>query len=74
MRVTKKRWGEVTIKKQGKGKNNFDQTKSFSIDNSEYEYDIGELKDIFITVTYLTEKYKYSELKNILMKIYAEMR
>lgn len=40
MRATKKRWGEVTIKKQGEKKNSFDQTKSFSIEYSNYEYNI----------------------------------
>jgi hypothetical protein len=69
MRVVNRRWGEITIKQQGKGKNKFDKTKSFSIENSQYEYKIDELKDIFSIVTDLTEKFKYLELKNILEKM-----
>ncbi len=38
MKVQKRRWGEVTIKKQGEGKNNFDKTKSFSIEQTETNY------------------------------------
>lgn len=69
MRATKKRWGEVTIKKQGGKKNSFDQTKSFSIENSQHEYDIEQLRDIYVTITDLTEKYKYIELKKLLVEI-----
>lgn len=66
MRVDTGRWGEVTIKKQGVKKNKFDQTKSFSIANSDYEYSIEELKDIFEITVGLTAKYKYEQLKKIL--------
>jgi len=68
MRVDTGRWGEVTIKKQGEKKNKFDQTKSFSISNSNYNYSIEELKDIFESITNLTEKYSYKELKHIIIK------
>ena len=68
MRVSTKRWGEVTIKKQGEKKNKFDQTKSFSIINSINEYSIEELKEIMEIVVNLTEKYSYKELKYILIE------
>lgn len=72
MKVFKKRWGEVTIKKQGEKKNKFDKTKSFSIIDSPYEYSIEELKDIFEITTYLTSKYKYQEIKKKLNSIKNE--
>ena len=64
MRVDTGRWGEITIKKQGARKNLFDQTKSFSIANTDFEYSIEELKDIYKIVTNLTEVYSFKELKN----------
>lgn len=66
MRVADKRWGEVTIKKQGEVKNKFDKTKSFSINKSENEYSIEQLKELFEIVTNLTDKYKFEEMKQIL--------
>ena len=66
MRVADKRWGEVTIKKQGEEKNKFDKTKSFSINKSENEYSIEQLKELFEIVTNLTDKYKFEEMKQIL--------
>ena len=69
MRVINKRWGEVTIKKQGDRKNKFDQTKSFSIDNSDYKYSINELKNIYEITTNLTEKYSYNDLNMKLLNI-----
>jgi len=68
MKVANRRWGEVTIKKQGGKKNKFDQTKSFSIIKSDHEYSIEELKEVMELVVNLTEKYSYKELKNILIK------
>ena len=68
MRVDTGRWGEVTIKKQGEKKNKFDQTKSFSIINSNYKYSIEELEIIFKLVTNLTEKFEFNELKLKLLK------
>ena len=69
MKVANKRWGEVTIKKQGEEKNKFDQTKSFSIVNSNYEYSIEELKEIFEITTNLTEKYTFKDLKKKLLNL-----
>jgi len=74
MRVDTGRWGEITIKKQGKKKNKFDQTKSFSIINTEHEYSINELKDILEITINLTEKYEYRKLKNILIMNQGEIR
>lgn len=65
MKILAKRWGEVTIKKQGEGKNKFDQTKSFSIEKTKYEYSIEELKTIFKMMVNLTQKYNYLEIKQI---------
>lgn len=70
MRVTQKRWGEVTIKRQGEaGKNSFDQTKSFSVENTEVNYKIEEYKYILELSTNLTAKYSYQALKEKLEKI-----
>ena len=69
MKVANKRWGEVSIKKQGEKKNKFDQTKSFSIVNSNYEYSIEELKDIFEITTNLTEKHTFKDLKRKLLNL-----
>ena len=72
MKVANRRWGEVTIKKQGEKKNKFDQTKSFSIIKSDHEYSIEELKDIFEITICLTSKYKYHEIKEKLNSIKNE--
>jgi len=74
MRVATKRWGEVTIKKQGERKNKFDKTKSFSIDNSEYMYTIEELTEIFNIVTDLSEKHTFKELEGLLSNLKEEYR
>ena len=66
MRVANKRWGEVTIKKQGEEKNRFDKTKSFSIIKSKNEYTLEQLKEIFEIVTNLTDNYTFEELGRIL--------
>ena len=73
MRVDTGRWGEVTIKKQGEKKNNFDQTKSFSIINSNYNYSIEELKEIFEITTNLTEKYTFKDLKKELLNLFKKI-
>jgi len=62
MRVAKKRWGEITIKKQGKRKNQFDTTKSFSIERTQYEYDVNQLKEILGMTVNLSEKFTFKEL------------
>ena len=69
MRVDIGRWGEVTIKKQGKAKNKFDKTRSFSIVNTKHEYTIDQLHEIYTILTNLSEKYDFNELKNELIKI-----
>ncbi len=69
MKVDNGRWGEVTIKKQGEKKNKFDSTKSFSVINSEYEYSIEELKEIFEIATNLTEIYTFNDLKKELINL-----
>jgi len=63
MKVATKRWGEVTIKKQGKQKNQFDETKSFSIIKTKNEYTIEQLRELFCLVVCLSEKYTFLELK-----------
>lgn len=69
MRVDTGRWGEVTIKKQGEKKNKFDQTKSFSITNSKYEYSIEEFKEIYEITTNITERYSFIDLKKRLITL-----
>lgn len=69
MKVATSRWGEVTIKKQGVGKNNFDATKSFSILKTKNELDVDEFRDLFQKVVDLTEKYEYNILKRMFKKM-----
>ena len=68
MRVQEKRWGEVTIKKQGEGKNNFDKTKSFSIEQTDTNYTAEQYWEILKVITNLTNKIPFSKLKNLLEK------
>ena len=56
------RWGEVTIKKQGAKKNDFERTKSFSVENQGNIYTIEEYKEVLEKVTNLTHNLKYKEL------------
>lgn len=69
MRVANKRWGEVTIKKQGEEKNKFDKTKSFSIIKYKNEYTLEQLKEIFEVVTNLTDNYTFEELRRTLKNL-----
>ena len=69
MRVADKRWGEVTIKKQGEEKNRFDKTKSFSIIKSKNEYTLEQLKEIFEMVINLTDNYTFEELRRTLKNL-----
>lgn len=64
-----KRWGEVTIKKQGKEKNQFDKTKSFSVQQTLTNYKIDQYHEILLIATNLTEKIKFEELKARLEKL-----
>lgn len=64
MKVQKRRWGEVTIKKQGEGKNIFDKTKSFSIEQTETNYNMEEYLEILQIATELTNKISFKELKH----------
>jgi len=69
MRVATKRWGEVTVKKQGEMKNKFDKTTSFSIADSNNGYDIFKLKELFMIIVNLTDIYSFKELKTKLEKL-----
>lgn len=69
MRVATKRWGEITIKKQGEMKNKFDKTTSFSILNSNNGYDVFKLKELFMLIVNLTDKYSFKELKSKLEQL-----
>jgi hypothetical protein len=69
MRVATGRWGEVTIKKQGERKNNFDSTKSFSIDSSKYDYNIEEFRELFQLVVNISEHYSFEQVKEELLKL-----
>jgi hypothetical protein len=64
MRVMSKRWGEVTVKKQGQRKNQFDHTKSFSIESTPYEYDASQLKEVLEAVVNLTQRYDFDTLRS----------
>lgn len=64
MKVAYKRWGEVTIKKQGEKKNEFDKgSKSFSILNTKHEYTVEQLYELFTLIVDLTEEYPFEKLK-----------
>lgn len=69
MKVSKGRWGEVTIKKQGIGKNRFDSTRSFSILETDHKYRLEELKEVFETVVDMTERHEFNELMMLLNSI-----
>lgn len=70
MRVARKRWGEVTIKKQGtKGKNSFDRTKSFSVETNGKNYSVEEYCELLKIVTDLTEVFTFRQLKSKLTKL-----
>ena len=63
MRVTKKRWGEVTVKMQGeRGKNHFDKTRSFSIEEAGKNYSLEHYIDLLKMVTDLTQEISYANL------------
>ena len=63
MRVTQRRWGEVTVKKQGDGKNKFHETKSFSVQQTDSNYTLESYHTILKLVTDLTATMSYGELK-----------
>lgn len=70
MRVATKRWGEITIKEQGlNGKNKFDKTKSFSVDETSNNYSLLEYWQILKIVTNLTGDYSFRTLKKKLEKL-----
>jgi len=69
MKVQEKRWGEVTIKKQGEGKNKFDKTLSFSIEQTSTDYTIEEYLKILKISTELTNTISFSKLKELIIKI-----
>ena len=69
MKVMSRRWGEVTIKKQGEAKNFFDKTKSFSIQETETNYSIDDYFEVLQLTTNLTEKIGFRELKTRLGKV-----
>lgn len=69
MRSLRERWGECTIKKCGEDKEKkFDDSKSFSILPTQNQLSIFELKELFMLLIDLTEKFNYQELKNMLLK------
>jgi len=53
----------VSIKKQGEGKNQFDETRSFSIVQTRNHYGMDELKEILKLTVNLTEIYEAKELE-----------
>lgn len=69
MKVSEKRWGEVTVKKQGKEKNDFDKTLSFSVEQTDTNYTIEEYREILKKVTNLTKDYHFEELLHKLDKL-----
>ena len=72
MRVVEKRWGEVTIKKQGTMKNQFDASKSFSIEKTKHYYTIGQLKDLMARIVNLTQTGTYAELSAAISELEKE--
>jgi len=72
MRVIKKRWGEVTIKKAGERKNDFDETKSFSIEQTSTNYSIQEYQEILKAATELTSRINFRELNEIFLRLISK--
>jgi len=64
MKVSR-RWGEVTIKKLGIN-NKFDESKSFSVQDTTNRLTIYEIKELFEIVINLSERHNFEELKKIL--------
>jgi len=60
-----KRFGEVTIKKLGDN-NKFDESKSFSIQDTANRLTIHQIKELFELTINLSEKYDFEEIKKIL--------
>ncbi len=60
------RWGEITIREQGSGKNNFIKTKSLSIVNSSKQYTVKQYRDLLLLGINLSEKYTFDDLEKIL--------
>lgn len=73
MKVSTPRWGEVTIKKQGEGKNKFDCTKSFSIEQTENEYSIEDYIEVLKIATNLTKNHKPKDVLKALTKLMDEL-
>ena len=69
MRVIGKRWGEVTVKRQGNGKNKFDASKSFSVHSSSGSYNIEQYIEVLKLASDLTDKLSFEDLKKKLMKV-----
>jgi len=69
MKVQEKRWGEITIKKQGESKNKFDVTKSFSIEQTNTNYTMEEYLNILKISTDLTNKINFNKLKKLMIKL-----
>jgi len=69
MKVQEKRWGEITVKKQGESKNKFDVTKSFSIGQTNTNYTIEEYLNILKISTDLTNKINFNKLKKLMIKL-----
>ena len=64
MRVATRRWGEICIKRQREGKNNFDKSKSFSVEQTSTNYTLEEYLEILKLATELTAKIPFKVLKN----------
>lgn len=69
MRVAEKRWGEVSIKKQGDGKNQFDGSRSFSIAKADHEYSIDQLETTLERIVNLTQFYDFVSISALLVEI-----
>lgn len=57
-----KREFEITIKKCGEKKNQFDKTKSFSVEKTNNKLGIEQIKDLCFKIIDLSQKYSYEEL------------
>ncbi|MFA6074118.1 MAG: hypothetical protein WC758_08425 [Candidatus Woesearchaeota archaeon] len=75
MKVCKKRFGQVIIQKQGNGgKNDFDKSKSFSIEQTESNYSLEQYQEILKFATDLTEKINFKDLIKKLKQIQNEQK
>ena len=63
------RWGEITLKECSKsGRTKFDRSKSFSIENCQFVYNLEQLEEILRIAVDMTQDMSYEKLKEVLLR------